>query len=103
MGNLTKNLGDISKKISPCVKVGEMTFLREKFIKFIDNKFKEWEDYCAENNILVLYSVKKEIKKFRDSLAETKEITEKTANLRLIFGHEVDLKELGERWFDEYL
>ncbi|AAQ17658.1 hypothetical protein Aeh1ORF003c [Aeromonas phage Aeh1] len=103
MGNLTKNLGDISKKISPCIKIGKMTFLREKFIKFIDVKFGEWELYCEEHEIKVLHTVKQEVKKLRESLKETSEITHKTANLNLIFGYEVDLEELGERWFDEYL
>ncbi|ADM79973.1 hypothetical protein phiAS5_ORF0130 [Aeromonas phage phiAS5] len=103
MNSMTKNLGDIGKKITPCIKIGKMTFLREKFIKFFDMKFGEWEEHCKENNILVLSSVKNEIKKLRESLVETKEITHKTANLRLIFGYDVDLEELGERWFDEYL
>ena len=100
---MTRNLSDIGKVIKPVFKMGGVQFLREKFIKFMDGKFAEWEEYCKENDIQILIEVKTEIEKFRQALRAEAEVTNKMFNRTLVFGRDESLEDLANRWFDEYL
>lgn len=101
--SMTRNLGDIGKVIKPVFKMGGVQFLREKFIRFMDGKFNEWEEYCKENDLDILIEVKTEIEKFRHALRVEAEVTNKMFNRTLVFGRDESLEELANRWFDEYL
>lgn len=100
---MTRNLSDIKNATKPVFKMGQVQFLREKFIRFMDIKLEAWKAYCTENDIEILEEVKVEIAKFRTALEKEAVVTDKMFNVRLAFGDNETLETKADRWFDEYL
>lgn len=97
------NLSDIKRVTKPVIYIENQSFLRDKFVKFMNNKFMDWRVFCAENQIEIVPEVQAEIGKFMALLKTENKIKKKDFNSYLVFGADIDLQQRAEKWFDEYL
>lgn len=100
---MRSNLADIQRVVKPVVYVENQSFIREKFVRFMKEKFMNWRVFCSENQIDIVQEVRDEIGKFMVLIETSNKVTAKDFNARLVFGNDTPLQERAEKWFDSYL
>lgn len=100
---MRSNLANIQRVIKPVIYIEDQSFIRDKFVRFMKEKFMDWRVFCAENQIDIVPEVQAEIGKFMGLIETLNKVTAKDFNAKLVFGNDKPLQERAEKWFDDYL